>query len=73
MNAVENPMVLGRIERPSYGPVVFKVVNEPRYDFFGSFIASNDEYLLINGDVVHVENAVQYLVEVQGAKLFTKK
>lgn len=74
---VENPMVLARIER-TLPPrlVVIENANDidnPTHDVFGSFIASNDEYLVFDDHVIHVENAYLYMEKYLNADRKTKK
>lgn len=74
---VENPMVLEKVERTL--PPRFTVIendddiDNPQYDVFGSFIASNDEYLVFGDDVIHIDNAAKYLEECLQANYKVKK
>lgn len=45
----------------------------PDEDLYGSVIATNDEFYLINDDVVHLENLERYVEDKLGAVCMTKK
>lgn len=71
---VENPIILGQIERTVPPRLVVSVDEDnPKYDIFGSFIASNDEYLVFGDDVIHIDNAAKYLEECLQANYKVKK
>lgn len=79
MSAVENPMVLGRIERyPAPRLVVVNPkesndIDNPKYDVYGQFIAPNDDYFVLQNHVIHLENLGQYFEEHLKAKWKVKK
>lgn len=70
---VENPIILGQIERTVPPRLVVSIEDNPKYDIFGSFIASNDEYLVFGDHVIHVDNAARYLEEYLNADYKVKK
>lgn len=79
MSAVENPIVLGRIERyPAPRLVVIDItdnndVNNPAYDIFGQIIVSKDEYYVFGEHVVHIENLPRYFEDYLKAEYKVKK
>lgn len=79
MFAVENPMILGRIERyPAQRLVVVDIkgnddIKNPQYDIYGSIIVSNDEYFVFGDHVIHYENICQYFEDYLKAEWKIKK
>ncbi|RUL56491.1 hypothetical protein [Lysinibacillus antri] len=76
---VENPMVLGRIEHYSRPRLVVidtcdkNDFENPTYDIFESFIASNDDYYVFGEHVVHMDNLPRYFEDYLKAECRVKK
>lgn len=79
MIQVENPMVLGRIERyPVPRLVVIDTtdnndIDNPNYDIYGQLIVSNDEYYVFGDHVIHTENIGRYFEDYLKAEWRIKK
>lgn len=77
---VENPMILGRIERHQQPPKLVVIntaddndIDNPAYDIFGHIIVRNDEYYVFGEHVIHVENIERYFEEYLKAEWRQKK
>lgn len=77
---IENPMILGRIER-NHKPNKLVVIDttddndtdNPDYDIFGQIIVKNDEYYVFGEHVIHVENIEKYFEDYLKAVHKVKK
>ena len=77
---IENPMVLGRINRQQRPPSITIIditddddIDDPDYDIFGQIIVKNDEYYVFGEHVIHVENIERYFEEYLKAEWRQKK
>ncbi|WP_346234538.1 hypothetical protein MKY04_12795 [Lysinibacillus telephonicus] len=76
---VENPFVLGRIERCKVPKLVVidtsdnNNIENPNYDVFGQVIVSNDEYYVFGEHVIHIENLPRYFEDYLKAEYKVKK